>query len=179
MGSIRLHGYVPDRGLVDPMLRSRPNASPLNPSVTWETIERIAGLTSLPVLVKGVLRADDARAAIEHGCAGVVVSNHGERQLDGVVPTAVVLESIAPRSRRPGVGRRRDTNGPRRVARLCLGAHAVLIGRPYLWALAVAGEAGVGELLTRLQLELENALALTGCASPAEVDRSLVLRVPD
>ena len=67
VGSIRLQGYVPDRATVDPMLRARPHASPLNPSVTWSTIERIAGLTSLPVLVKGILRADDARAAIEHG----------------------------------------------------------------------------------------------------------------
>jgi len=67
VASIRRSGYVPDRGYVDPMLRARPHASPLNPSVTWSTIERIAGLTSLPVLVKGVLRADDARAAIDHG----------------------------------------------------------------------------------------------------------------
>ena len=76
-------------------MRARPHASPLNPSVTWSTIERIVELTSLPVLVKGLLRADDARAAIDHGARGVIVSNHGGRQLDGVVPTAMVLEAIA------------------------------------------------------------------------------------
>jgi 4-hydroxymandelate oxidase len=178
VASIRLHGYMPDKGLVDPMLRARPHASPLNPSVTWETIERITALTPLPVLVKGVLRADDARAAIEHGARGVVVSNHGSRQLDGVVPTAMVIEAIAaaiapvPVLVDGGIRTGRDV-----LRALCLGAHAVLIGRPYLWALAIAGEAGVRELIARLQLELENALALTGCAGVAEADRSLLTRL--
>jgi 4-hydroxymandelate oxidase len=175
VGSIRLHGYVPDRGLVDPVERARPHASPLNPSVTWSTVERIVELTALPVLVKGLLRVDDARAAIEHGARGVIVSNHGGRQLDGVVPTAVVLEEIAsavapaPVLVDGGIRTGRDV-----LRALCLGARAVLIGRPYLWALAIGGEAGVLELLTRWQLELENALALTGCRSPAEADRTLL-----
>jgi 4-hydroxymandelate oxidase len=176
VASIRLHGYVPDRGFVDPMVRARPHASPLNPSVTWPTIERIAALTSLPVLVKGVLRADDAHAAIEHGARGVIVSNHGSRQLDGVVPTAVVLDAIAAAiAPAPVLVDGGIRNGRDVLRALCLGARAVLIGRPYLWALAIAGEAGVAELLARLQLELENALALTGCRTPAEADRSLVV----
>ena len=95
VGSIRHHGYVPDKVFVDPMQRARPHASPLNPAVTWKTVERIVARASLPVLVKGVLRPDDARAAVTHGAAGVIVSNHGARQLDGVVPTAFVLEKIA------------------------------------------------------------------------------------
>ena len=129
------------------MLRARRTLSPLNPSVTWSTIERIVGLTSLPVLVKGVLRADDARAAVDHGAGGVIVSNHGGRQLDGVVPTAIVLEEIAAAVAPAlvlvdgGIRTGRDV-----LRALCLGAHAVLIGRPYLWALAIAGEAGVVEI---------------------------------
>jgi 4-hydroxymandelate oxidase len=162
VASIRLHGYVPDRGFVDPMLRARPHASPLNPSVAWPTIERIAGLTSLPVLVKGVLRADDARAALECGARGVIVSNHGSRQLDGVVPTTAVVEAIAAAVAPAAVLVDGGIRSGRDVLRaLCLGASATLVGRPYLWALAIAGERGVAELLARLQLELENALALT------------------
>ena len=174
VGSLRRHGYVPDRQGVDPLVRGRPHASPLNPSVTWSTIKRIVRLTSLPVLVKGLLHPDDARAAHEHGARGVIVSNHGERQLDGVVPTAVVLETIASAASGlvlvdGGIRTGRDV-----LRALCLGAHAVLIGRPYLWALAIAGEAGVAELLVRLQLEFENALALTGCSSAADADRALL-----
>jgi 4-hydroxymandelate oxidase len=157
--------------------RARPNTSPLNPAVTWKTIERIVARSSLPVLVKGVLRPDDARAAVTHGAAGVIVSNHGARQLDGVVPTAVVLEKIAavadpiPVLVDGGIRTGRDV-----LRALCLGARAVLIGRPYLWALAISGAAGVTELLLRLRLELENALALTGCTSPADAARDLVVR---
>jgi len=177
VGSIRYQGYVPDRDFVDPMQRARPNGSPLNPAVTWKTIERIVERTSLPVLVKGVLRADDARAAVLHGAAGVIVSNHGARQLDGVVPTAAVLEKIAavadpvPVLVDGGIRTGRDV-----LRALCLGARAVLIGRPYLWALAISGAGGVQELLLRFRLELENALALTGCASPADAARDLLVR---
>ena len=105
----------------------------------------------------------------------MIVSNHGGRQLDGVVPTAMVLEEIAaavapaPVLVDGGIRTGRDV-----LRALCLGACAVLIGRPYLWALAIGGEAGVLELLGRWQLELENALALTGCRSPAEADRTLL-----
>jgi 4-hydroxymandelate oxidase len=175
VGSIRRHGYVPDRAVVDPVARARSHASPLNPSVTWSTIERIVALTSLPVLVKGLLRPDDARAAFEHGARAVIVSNHGERQLDGVVPTSLVLEAIAAAvAPEPVLVDGGIRNGRDVLRALCLGAHAVLIGRPYLWALAIAGESGVSELLARWQLELENALALTGCRSPAEADRTLL-----
>jgi 4-hydroxymandelate oxidase len=179
VGSIRRHGYVPDRVEVDPMTRARPNASPLNPAVTWKTIERIVALSSLPVLVKGVLRPDDARAAVLHGAAGVIVSNHGARQLEGVIPTAVVLEKIAavvapvPVLVDGGIRSGRDV-----LRALCLGASAVLIGRPYLWALAIAGVPGVKELVLRMRLELENALALTGCSTPADADRELLVRWP-
>jgi len=106
----------------------------------------------------------------------VIVSNHGSRQLDGVIPTAMVIEAIAETVAPAAVLVDGGIRTGRDVLRaLCLGAHAVLVGRPYLWALAIAGEPGVAELLARMQLELENALALTGCRSPAEADRSLVV----
>jgi 4-hydroxymandelate oxidase len=176
VASIRLRGYLPDREAADPTRRARPHGSPLNPSVTWKTIARIAQATSLPVLVKGVLRADDARAAIDHGARGVIVSNHGGRQLDGVVTTASVVERIAAAARPEAVLVDGGIRNGRDVLRaLCLGADAVLIGRPYLWALAIAGEAGVVELLARFALELENALALTGCRTPGDADRSLLV----
>ena len=177
VASIRRDGYMPDRVNVDPMRRARPGASPLNPSVTWQTVERIVALSSLPVLVKGVLRPDDARAAVLHGAAGVIVSNHGGRQLEGVVPTALVLEKIAAVAAPAPVLVDGGIRSGRDVLRaLCLGATAVLVGRPYLWALAISGTAGVTELLLRYRLELENALALTGCTNPAEVSRDLLVR---
>jgi 4-hydroxymandelate oxidase len=177
VASMRRDGYVPDGSSVDPTRRARPGASPLNPSVTWQTVERIVEMSSLPVLVKGVLRPDDARAAVLHGAAGVIVSNHGGRQLDGVVPTAMVLEKIAAVAAPAPVLVDGGIRSGRDVLRaLCLGADAVLIGRPYLWALAINGAAAVTELLLRYRLELENALALTGCRTPADAARDLLVR---
>jgi 4-hydroxymandelate oxidase len=180
IGSLRRRGYIPDADEHDPFEHARPSGSPLNPAVTWSTLERIAGLTSLPVLVKGVLCAADAEAAVAHGVRGVVVSNHGSRQLDGVVPTAAVVEDIA-----AAVGDRAlvlvdgGVRSGRDVLRaLCLGAHGVLVGRPYLWALAVAAEDGVDLLLRRYQLELENAMALTGCCTVGDADRARVRWYP-
>ena len=168
---------MPDREYVDPLHRARPHTSPLNPSVTWKTIERIVALSSLPVLVKGVLRPDDARVAVLSGAAGVIVSNHGARQLEGVIPTAVVLEKIAAVAAPAPVLVDGGIRSGRDVLRaLCLGAQGVLIGRPYLWALAISGASGVSEILLRYRLELENALALTGCRSPADADRDLLVR---
>jgi len=176
VGALRHVGYVPNPSGQDPFTHGRSSGSPLNPGVTWETIGEVAALTSLPVLVKGILHPDDARQAADHGARGVVVSNHGARQLDGVVPTALVIEEIA-----AAVGDRAlvlvdgGIRSGRDVLRaLCLGAHGVLVGRPHLWALAAGGEDGVDLLLRRLRLELENALALTGCRSTGEVHRGLL-----
>ena len=177
VGSIRRQGYVPDRDYVDPLDRARPGAAPLNPSVTWQTVERVAALSRVPVLVKGVLRPDDARAAVLHGAAGVIVSNHGARQLEGVVPTATVLEKIAAVAAPAPVLVDGGIRSGRDVLRaLCLGAQGVLIGRPYLWALAISGASGVSEILLRYRLELENALALTGFRRPADAERDLLVR---
>jgi 4-hydroxymandelate oxidase len=146
--------------------------------LSWADIERFAGLTRMPVLVKGVLHPEDARLAVEHGAAGVVVSNHGGRQLDGVPATIDVLEPVADAVRgRAEVlldsGVRRGTDV---LKALCLGASAVLLGRPVAYALAVGGEDGVLRLLELLRHELATALTLAGCASPADADRDLVYR---
>jgi isopentenyl diphosphate isomerase/L-lactate dehydrogenase-like FMN-dependent dehydrogenase len=152
----------------------------ISPSLTWRDLERIAGEAGLPLLVKGVLTAEDARLACEHGAAGIVVSNHGGRQLDGVAATLDVLtEVVEAVDGRVEVlvdgGIRRGTDV---VKALALGARAVLAGRAPLWGLAVDGEAGARDVLRILQAETLNALQLVGCVSPAEVGRDRVAPLP-
>ena len=148
----------------------------LDPSVTWEGLAWLAGLARLPVVVKGVLRADDAVRALEHGAAAVFVSNHGGRNLDTVPATIEVLPEVV-----EAVGGRAPVlfdGGVRRgvdvVKALALGARAVMIGRPYLWGLAAAGAAGVERVVRLLVAELEMAMAQCGAASLAELDADLV-----
>jgi isopentenyl diphosphate isomerase/L-lactate dehydrogenase-like FMN-dependent dehydrogenase len=147
-------------------------------SVSWRDIERLASLSGLPVVVKGVLTAEDARLACEHGASAIVVSNHGGRQLDGVSATIDALEEVvAAVAGRVEVlldgGIRRGTDV---VKALALGACAVLAGRAPLWGLAVDGEAGARQLLELLQAEILGALRLVGCTSPSEVARDRVAR---
>jgi isopentenyl diphosphate isomerase/L-lactate dehydrogenase-like FMN-dependent dehydrogenase len=148
--------------------------SPFSASVTWKDIEAIASATKLPVLLKGVLTAEDGALAVEHGAAGVIVSNHGGRQLDGSPATLDALEEVA-----EAVAGRIEVlfdGGIRRgadaVKALALGASTVLIGRPAIWGLAADGEAGVRRVLSLLRAEIALTLALLGCTSPAEVGRS-------
>jgi 4-hydroxymandelate oxidase len=136
----------------------------------------LAERSGLPVLVKGVLRGDDALACLEAGAAGVVVSNHGGRQLDTVVATADALAEVA-----AAVGGRGEVyvdGGIRRgtdvVKALALGARAVLVGRPVLWGLAVGGAAGVERVLSGLAGELRLAMALCGAADLAGLRPDLV-----
>jgi 4-hydroxymandelate oxidase len=148
----------------------------LDPSLAWSDLERLADASPLPVLVKGVLRADDARRAVEAGAAGVVVSNHGGRQLDTVPATAEALPAIADE-----VGGELDVlvdGGIRRgtdvLKALALGARAVLVGRPVIWGLAAGGAEGVHRVLEMLLAELDAALALAGTPAAAEVDATAV-----
>jgi isopentenyl diphosphate isomerase/L-lactate dehydrogenase-like FMN-dependent dehydrogenase len=145
-------------------------------SVSWRDIERLASLSGLPVLVKGVLTEEDAKLACEHGASGIVVSNHGGRQLDGVSATIDALEEVV-----AAVDGRIDVlldGGIRRgtdvVKALALGARAVLAGRAPLWGLAVDGETGARRVLEILQAEILGALQLLGCTSPADVTRDRV-----
>jgi isopentenyl diphosphate isomerase/L-lactate dehydrogenase-like FMN-dependent dehydrogenase len=152
----------------------------MEPALTWSGLERLASECGVPVLLKGVLTGEDAALAVEHGAAGVVVSNHGGRQLDCSLATAEALpEVVAAVAGRASVlvdgGIRRGTDV---AIALALGADAVLVGRPALWGLAMAGEAGVHRVLELLREEFELALALLGCSSPAELGEEHVQALP-
>lgn len=135
-----------------------------DPSVTWADLAWLRGLTSLPLVLKGVLTAHDARLALDHGVDAVVVSNHGGRQVDGAVPSLVALPEVA-----EAVGGRVPVllDGGVRcggdvVKALALGACTVLVGRPVLWGLAHAGRDGVATVLRLLREDLEQTMTLTG-----------------
>jgi 4-hydroxymandelate oxidase len=139
--------------------------------LTWDDIDWIRDRVSVPLLIKGVLHPADARRCVAAGADGVIVSNHGGRQLDGVVPSIVALEQIAPAVRDDltvlvdgGI-----RSGVDVVKALALGAHAACIGRPYLWGLSIAGDAGVEAVLAMLRGELEDALRQLGVSSVADV----------
>jgi isopentenyl diphosphate isomerase/L-lactate dehydrogenase-like FMN-dependent dehydrogenase len=145
-------------------------------SLTWRDLEQLVADAGVPVVLKGLLTAEDAQLACEHGVAGIVVSNHGGRQLDGVDASADVLaevvDAVAGRAEvyvDGGIRRGSDV-----VKALALGARAVLVARPYLWALAVAGEEGVRHVLELFREEVALALANTGCPAPAAVTRQHV-----
>jgi isopentenyl diphosphate isomerase/L-lactate dehydrogenase-like FMN-dependent dehydrogenase len=149
-------------------------------SLDWDDFAALAADCQVPVLVKGIQTAEDARLAVEHGAAGVVVSNHGGRQLDGVPASLDMLpEVVEAVDRRCEVlmdgGIRRGTDV---VIALALGAKAVLAGRAPLWGLAVKGESGARRVLEILRDEITLALTLLGCPSPADVTVDHVQRAP-
>lgn len=151
--------------------------SMVDSSLTWEAVDWLRSITSLPILLKGILSPKDARLAVEHGAQGIVVSNHGGRQLDTVPATIDVLAEVADAVQgRAEVlldgGVRRGTDV---VKALALGAKAVLIGRPYVYGLAVSGEQGVRHVIELLKAEVELAMALLGCPNVAAIERSSVL----
>jgi isopentenyl diphosphate isomerase/L-lactate dehydrogenase-like FMN-dependent dehydrogenase len=140
----------------------------VDPSITWSDLESLCNEFDLPILVKGLITGEDAALAVEHGAAGVVVSNHGGRQLDNAPATIDALPEVveAVAGRIPVLidgGIRRGTDV---AVALALGAQAVLVGRPALWGLAYDGEAGARRALRMLSDELRLALALLGCSSP-------------
>jgi len=150
----------------------------INPALTWADLDWLQSLSPLPLVVKGILRGDDALRAVEHGAKAVIVSNHGGRQLDGAIASIDGLSEVV-----AAVGDKAEVlvdGGIRRgtdiLKALALGAKAVLLGRPVLWGLAVAGEAGVQHVLELLRDELDLAMALSGCAKLKDIDRTLVIR---
>jgi isopentenyl diphosphate isomerase/L-lactate dehydrogenase-like FMN-dependent dehydrogenase len=150
----------------------------VDPTLSWSDLASLVAECRLPVLVKGVLTAEDTRIAVEHGAAGIIVSNHGGRQLDGVSASLDALpEVVEAVDGRVEVlvdgGVRRGTDA---LVALALGASAVLVGRAPLWGLAVGGEAGARRVLELLRDEIELGLALLGCRSPRAVGREHVQR---
>ncbi len=150
------------------------NAEMINPAQAWADLEWVRGLWQGPIVVKGVMRGDDARRAVALGADAVVVSNHGGRQLDATAATVSVLPEVA-----EAVGDDAEVyldGGVRRgtdVAKaLALGARACLVGRPYMYGLGVAGEDGVAAVVDILRRELDRTLALLGCPRAADLDRS-------
>jgi 4-hydroxymandelate oxidase len=151
-------------------------AERLDPALSWKDVAWLESKTRLPLLVKGLIRADDARHAANAGAKGIVVSNHGGRQLDGSPATSEVLPRITQALGGDcevlvdgGVRRGTDV-----LKALAYGAKAVLLGRPILWGLAAEGEEGVTRVLEMFRSEVDLAMALAGCASVGEVTRDLV-----
>jgi len=143
----------------------------LESGLEWDYVTELRARWNVPVVVKGIHTAEDADLACQHGAAGVVVSNHGGRQLDGAVASLEALPEVV-----EVVGDRAEVyldGGVRRgsdvAMALALGARAVLVGRPAMYGLAFGGDSGVAQVLEILREETENALALLGCRSPAEV----------
>jgi L-lactate dehydrogenase (cytochrome) len=147
-----------------------------DPSVTWADLDWIRAAWDGPLIIKGILDPDDAHAAVEQGADGIVVSNHGGRQLDGVLSTARALPAIA-----EAVGDKLTVladggvrSGLDVIRMLALGADGVLLGRAWLWALAAEGEAGVAKLLRLIEAEMRVAMALTGVGTIAEIDSQVL-----
>ena len=152
---------------------------PHTPSMTWDYLGWLRKASDLPVLLKGILSPDDALLAVERGASGVVVSNHGGRQLDGVAATLRVLPEVV-----AAVGDKVEVlldGGIRRgsdvVKALCLGARGVLVGRAYAYGLGAGGGAGVDKAIQILRTDMVRTLKLLGCPSVAALDRSYV-KVP-
>jgi 4-hydroxymandelate oxidase len=171
------HGVVPDATTRDSGLELHFRGLH-DPALTEKDIEWVRSETGLPVILKGVVRGDDAARAVEHGAAAVIVSNHGGRQLDGSIATADalpdVVDAVAGRAEvyvDGGVRRGTDV-----LKALALGARAVLLGRPVLWGLAVGGEQGVHDMLHLLYQEVDLAMALAGCRNVSEITPDLIAR---
>ena len=151
-------------------------ASGIDAGLTWRDLEWLRSITGLPILIKGIVRGDDAARAVDAGVAGIIVSNHGGRQLDTAIATVRALPDVA-----DAVAGRAEIlmdGGVRRgtdiIKAIALGARAVLIGRPMVWGLAAAGESGARRVLDILRAELDLAMALCGCTSVDEITRDLV-----
>ncbi len=149
-----------------------------NPSITWADLEWLRDETELPILLKGILHADDARRAVQAGMDGVIVSNHGGRQVDGAIGALDALPAVA-----EAVGGELEVlfdsgirTGADAFKALALGARAVCLGRPFVWGLALAGQEGVEQVLRCLLAELDLTLALSGYTSLAQVDVSALRR---
>ncbi len=190
-----LHGSGNANFFQDPVFRADLDSAPeedlgaatghylgvaFNPSLDWDDVGDLRQMTSLPILIKGIQHVDDAREALRRGLDGIVVSNHGGRQVDGALAS---LDALAPIAEAVGgeliVLFDSGVRGGADVLKaLALGADAVLIGRPYIWGLALEGEAGVEAVLRMILAELDLTLALCGYALPAQLSTASLQRDP-
>ena len=179
---VGVHGRPHSLGNLEPIVGKRAPLSDFqawihanfDPTVTWKDVEWVRGQWNGPLIIKGLLDPDDAREAAENGADAIVVSNHGGRQLDGVLSTAHALPPIAEAigGRLPILVDGGVRSGLDVVRMLALGANFVLLGRAWAYALAAAGGAGVAHALRLIEAEMRVAMALTACTSIAEADRS-------
>jgi isopentenyl diphosphate isomerase/L-lactate dehydrogenase-like FMN-dependent dehydrogenase len=149
-----------------------------NTALTWKDLAWLREQTRLPIVLKGILHPDDARHAIDAGVGGVIVSNHGGRQVDGSIATLDALPEVvkAVGSKMPVLLDSGVRRGSDAIKALALGATAVLVGRPYVWGLAVAGEAGVRDVLLNFLADFDISLGLSGVRASRELDGSLLRR---
>jgi isopentenyl diphosphate isomerase/L-lactate dehydrogenase-like FMN-dependent dehydrogenase len=149
-----------------------------NTALTWADLKWLRAQTRLPVLLKGILHPDDARRAMDAGVAGVIVSNHGGRQVDGSIGALDVLPGVveAADGRIPVLFDSGIRRGADAIKALALGAKAVLLGRPFVWGLGVAGEAGVRDVLLNFLADLDLTMGLSGVRACRDLDRSLLQR---
>ncbi len=169
------HGLTESRSLLGSYIQNRHDAS-----FTWKDVAWLRSLSHLPLVIKGVIRADDAQRCVDVGASGIIVSNHGGRQLDSAPATIDALRGVV-----DAVDQRAEVYidggirwGTDILKALALGARAVLVGRPVLWGLAVGGQAGVSDVLGLLENELSQAMALAGVSSVRNIERGLVTPRP-
>ncbi|KXJ29864.1 Hydroxyacid oxidase 2 [Exaiptasia diaphana] len=183
---IRNRGFKPQFGLPMPLITGQKDVvssfahhNEFDKTITWDIISWVKSITKLPVIIKGILTAEDAKLAVQHGADAIIVSNHGGRQLDGVLATIDALPEVVSAVKGQvevyldgGVRLGTDV-----LKALALGARAVFIGRPVLWGLAYQGEEGVHKVLEILRTELKTAMILSGCSSVADISASLVTKL--
>ena len=150
------------------------------PSLTWADLPFLRERTKLPIVLKGILHPDDARRAVEEGIDGIVVSNHGGRQVDGGIATLDALPGVieAVGGRIPVLLDSGIRSGADVFKALALGARAVLLGRPYVYGLALAGEAGVREVVTNFMADFDLTMGLAGCRSVSEIGPEALVPEP-
>ena len=181
---VGLHGRPHSLGNLEPVLGAKTGledyfgwiAVNFDPSVTWADLAWVRAQWPGPIVIKGILDPEDAKAAVENGADGIVVSNHGGRQLDGALSTAAALPGIAEKigGRIPVLVDGGVRSGLDVVRMLALGADFVLLGRAWAYALAADGERGVARMLRLLEAEIRVAMALTGVSRIADIDREVL-----
>jgi lactate 2-monooxygenase len=183
-GLIQMVNNYPDKGFIKKLRSGKPMkavqtfiSSYTNPFTTWDDLRFLREQTKLPILLKGILHADDAQKALDYGMDGIIVSNHGGRQVDGCVSTIEMLPRITAgiNSKIPILFDSGIRGGADVFKALALGANAVCVGRPYVYGLAINGEAGVREVLQNLMADFELTMGLAGCDSISKITKECLI----